>query len=163
LVGVNSSQDEVFVRGSVAVAHIYRAKGNEAPMVYVVDSQFAGGVFNEVSRRNTIFTAITRSKAWVRICGYGASMTGIADEVAKVRAADFKLKFNIPTAEQMAEMRRVNADLRSDATAAQAMVTLEQLAEALDRKEISLEQLPPKLARQLNEFFNTLPFSDDDH
>lgn len=163
LVGVNSSQDEVFVRGSVAVAHIYRAKGNEAPMVYVLDSQFAGGVFNEVSRRNTIFTAITRSKAWVRICGYGASMTGIADEVAKVRAEGFKLKFNIPTAEQMVEMRRVNADLHSDATAAQALVTLEQLAEALDRKEISLEQLPPKLARQLTEFFNTLPFADDNH
>ncbi|WP_159619405.1 DEAD/DEAH box helicase [Arthrobacter zhaoguopingii] len=162
LVGVNSGQDEVFVRGSVAVAHIFRAKGNEAPMVYVLDSQFAGGVFNEVSRRNTIFTAITRSKAWVRICGYGASMAGIAAEVAAVRAADFKLEFPIPTRSQMDEMRRVNADLQSDATASQALVTLEQLAEALDRNEISLEQVPPKLARQLNEFFNTLPFPHDD-
>ena len=72
LVGVNTSQDIVFVRGSVAVAHIYRAKGNEAPMVYVLDAQYAGAAFNEVSRRNTIFTAITRSKAWVRVCGYGA-------------------------------------------------------------------------------------------
>jgi len=163
LVGVNSSQDEVFVRGSVAVAHIFRAKGNEAPMVYVLDSQFAGGVFNEVSRRNTIFTAITRSKAWVRICGYGASMAGIAAEVERVRSAGFRLQFTIPTPKQMAEMRRVNADLPSDATAAQALITLEQLAAALDRKEISLEQVPPKLARQLTEFFNTLPIPNDDN
>ncbi|RBL82402.1 hypothetical protein DDE05_37820 [Streptomyces cavourensis] len=35
LVGVGTSVDEVFKRDSVALAHIYRAKGNEAPMVYV--------------------------------------------------------------------------------------------------------------------------------
>lgn len=161
LVGVNSSQDVVFVRGSIAVAHIFRAKGNEAPMVYVLDAQYAGAAFNEVSRRNTIFTAITRSKAWVRVCGFGASMVGIATEVEAVRNADFKLKFTIPTAEELAEMRRVNADLRSTAASQRGLLALEQLADAFERGEVSLDQLPPKRLRQLSEYLNQLPGIDD--
>ena len=160
LVGVNTSQDIVFVRGSVAVAHIYRAKGNEAPMVYVLDAQYAGAAFNEVSRRNTIFTAITRSKAWVRVCGYGATMAGIASEEEAVRAADFTLKFTIPTPDQLAEMRRVNADLVRNSPASQ-IVALEELADAFERGEVSPEQLPPKLLRQLSNYLNRLPGFDD--
>ena len=38
VVGVSTSVDEVFQSGSIAIAHIYRAKGNEAPMVYAIDS-----------------------------------------------------------------------------------------------------------------------------
>lgn len=151
LVGVNNSTDEVFIRGSIAVAHIFRAKGNEAPMVYVVDSQYAGAPFSEVSRRNTIFTAITRSKGWVRICGWGPAMAGIAAEVTKVQDADFKLRFTIPTEAELTEMRRVNADLHSDSAAARGLMTLEELAGALERNEITAEQLPPKLVRQLNQ------------
>jgi superfamily I DNA and RNA helicase len=39
LVGVSTSVDEIFQPGSIAIAHIHRAKGNEAPMVYAIDSQ----------------------------------------------------------------------------------------------------------------------------
>lgn len=162
LVGVGSSRDEVFVRGSVAVAHIYRAKGNEAPMVYVLDAQYAGAVFNEVTRRNTIFTAITRSKAWVRVCGYGPGMDGIAAEVEAVRAADFKLRFKIPTTAELADIRRVNADQNPGGPDTTARLTLEELAGALARKEISPEQLPPKLVRQIAETFSTISLPDDD-
>lgn len=162
LVGVNNSRDEVFIPGSVAVAHIYRAKGNEAPMVYVLDSQYAGVAFDEVSRRNTIFTAITRSKAWVRICGYGAAMTKISVEVKKVMDADFKLKFKIPTSTDMAEMRRVNADQNVAGSAARGLLTLEELAEAFERSEISAEQLPPQLVRRLTDHLNQLRSTDDD-
>src|SRR5262249_10642680 len=70
LVGVSSSVDAVFVPGSVAIAGIFRAKGNEAPMVYVADAQYGTGAVNVVTRRNILFTAITRSRAWVRICGW---------------------------------------------------------------------------------------------
>src|SRR5690606_23250168 len=67
LVGVTNSRDAVFAPDSVAIAHIYRAKGNEAPMVYVMDAQYADKERNLVTRRNILFTAITRSRAWVRI------------------------------------------------------------------------------------------------
>ena len=38
LVGVTSSRDLTFAQSSVALTHIFRAKGNEAPMVYVVNT-----------------------------------------------------------------------------------------------------------------------------
>lgn len=161
LAGTNTGRDVIFLPDSIAVAHIFRAKGNEAPMVYVLDAQYAGAAFNEVSRRNTIFTAITRSKAWVRICGFGPSMQGIASEVQKVRESDFKLKFTIPTEEELQEMRRVNADVHFDGSESRGLMTLEELAEAFERSEISAEQLPPKLVRRLREHLNQLPLNDD--
>lgn len=162
LVGVNNSRDEVFIKDSVAIAHIYRAKGNEAPMVYVVDAQYAGSVSDEVTRRNTIFTAITRSKAWVRVCGYGVRMAAIAEEVAKVRDAGFKLKFEIPTLPRLQEMRSVNADVKFAAEDDKALLTFEQLADALARDEISLDQLPPTLRTKLSTYFGQLEIDDGD-
>jgi len=95
------------------------------------------------------------------VCGFGATMEGIAREVEQVRDAGFKLKFVIPTAESMADMRRVNADLKSDRSEGRGLLTLEELAEALERGEISPDQLPAKLVRQLSEHLNQLRLTDD--
>jgi hypothetical protein len=57
-------------------------------------------------------------------------------------------------------MRRVNADLNRNAPASQ-IVALEQLAEAFERGEVSPDQLPPKLLRQLSNYLNQLPGFDD--
>ena len=100
-VGVTTTADEVFRPESVALAHIFRAKGNEAPMVYVLDAQHCAAPFNAVTRRNTLFTAITRSRAWVRICGHGEDMATISSEVQQVVADNFQLKFRIPTDEDL--------------------------------------------------------------
>jgi superfamily I DNA and RNA helicase len=151
LVGVGSSVDEVFVRGSVAVAHIFRAKGNEAPMVYVLDSQHASEEFNIVTRRNTLFTAITRSRAWVRILGWGAGMDAINQEVEAVRAKGFKLEFQIPTAAELVTLRHVHRD-RSDAdedSVRRATEGLQTFIDAYERNEIDFYDLPPALRTRL--------------
>jgi superfamily I DNA and RNA helicase len=85
LVGVNTSVDAVFMPDSVAIAHIFRAKGNEAPMVYAIDAQYGSQSFNALTRRNTLFTAITRSRAWVRVTGWGEGARAIGDEVQKTK------------------------------------------------------------------------------
>ena len=84
LVGVTSSGDALLQPGSVAIAHIHRAKGNEAPMVYAMDSHLATRRSTEVTRRNTLFTAITRSRAWVRVVGWGPDMTALLTELEHV-------------------------------------------------------------------------------
>src|SRR5262249_15488145 len=40
VVGVSSSRDMLFIDGSIAVTHIYRAKGNEAPVVFVLNANY---------------------------------------------------------------------------------------------------------------------------
>lgn len=163
LVGVTSSVDEVFVPGSVAIASIYRAKGNEAPMVYVLDAQYAARPHNAITRRNTLFTAITRSRAWVRIYGHGEGMVKVTAEVSAVQAADYALTFRVPTATQLARMRRVNRD-RSESeadTVVKATRTLEALLEAFDNGELDIEDLPPRLRTRL--VHRVRGDVDDDH
>ena len=52
---------------SITFTGIYRAKGNEAAMVYVINGQECYSGSELARKRNILFTAITRSKAWVRI------------------------------------------------------------------------------------------------
>jgi superfamily I DNA and RNA helicase len=151
LVGVSSSADQVFSQDSVAIAHIYRAKGNEAPMVYVLDAQRAAGVPNAVTNRNTLFTAITRSRAWVRICGAGESMDLITAEAQSVKDAQFHLRFKVPSVLELAQLRRVHRDRSQKEVKSLQKVTrsLELVIDALDRDEIDLTDLPPSLRTRL--------------
>jgi superfamily I DNA and RNA helicase len=107
--GQTSSRDEIFRDGSIAVTHIHRAKGNEAPAVFVIDAQFCESAFGIKKRRNILFTAMTRSRAWTFITGTGEGMTEIADEVEKIRAANFQLRFHYPT-RTLAEQLAVSSD-----------------------------------------------------
>jgi superfamily I DNA and RNA helicase len=151
LVGVNTSVDEVFQPDSVAIAHIFRAKGNEAPMVYAIDSQLAAGDFNAVTRRNTLFTAITRSRAWVRVTGWGNQMAPIQAEAKKVAAEQFQLKFKIPTPDELAELRHLHRDRPAEVEESLRKATegLTAFVEAYERGDLDLLDLPPSLRTKL--------------
>lgn len=151
LVGVQSSVDEVFISGSVAIAHIHRAKGNEAPMVYVLDAHYAVRPVNAVTRRNTLFTAITRSRAWVRICGWGDEMTLLDAELSQIQTKNFELEFKVPNAEELKRLRRVHRE-RTEEEAALVERTTAALADfvtALEEDALGIEDLPPSLRTRL--------------
>lgn len=151
LVGVNSSADEVFRHDSVAIAHIYRAKGNEAPMVYAADSQHANGQFNAVTRRNSLFTAITRSRAWVRITGWGEQMDPIHHEVEAIFSKSFQLGFIIPTGAELENLRHLHRDRPESVEKSLRKATegLSVFLEAYDRGELDPLDLPPALRTRL--------------
>ena len=118
--GVDSSPDVFFDsdRESIAFTGIYRAKGNEAAMVYVINSQDcfqADNIFtlnsDNAKLRNRLFTAITRSKAWVRVVGVGSQMDGLVCEYNRIKEHDFKLDFIYPTEEQRKHLNIVNRDI----------------------------------------------------
>lgn len=146
LVGVGSSVDEVFVEDSVAIAHIFRAKGNEAPMVYALDSQHASRQTNVVTRRNTLFTAITRSRAWIRICGWGDDMMPIAEEYDRIRKSDFALSFTVPTIEELADLRRIHRDRSEQEVRDIERMNqyLSEITRALESGLIEIEDLSPE-------------------
>ena len=92
--GVDSSPDVFFDTDneSVAFTGIYRAKGNEAAMVYVINAHdcFQADDINMLNSdnakiRNRLFTAMTRSKAWVRVVGIGSQMDDLKAEYEKVK------------------------------------------------------------------------------
>ena len=74
------------------ITGIYRAKGNEAAMVYVINAHdcFQADDINMLNSdnakiRNRLFTAMTRSKAWVRVVGIGSQMDDLKAEYEKVK------------------------------------------------------------------------------
>jgi superfamily I DNA and RNA helicase len=110
LAGVDTDRDTFRVSGCVTCAHVYRAKGNEAPMVYVVNAEYCADGMELIKLRNILFTSITRSRAWVRICGVGEKMDQIQKEYNNCMSNDYDLCFRIPTAEELRTARRVNRE-----------------------------------------------------
>lgn len=114
LAGVDTDPDVFFKSGadSITFTGIYRAKGNEAGMVYVINAQDCeSATFNLATIRNRLFTAITRSKAWVRVLGIGEGMDRLIEEFSRLKQNDFELRFTYPTREQREHLRIVHRDM----------------------------------------------------
>ena len=112
--GVDTTPDIFFDydNASVAFTGIYRAKGNEAAMVYIINAQDCfDASFDLAKIRNQLFTAITRSKAWVRVLGIGPNMEKLISEYESIKSHEFTLDFTYPTKAQRDHMNIVNRDM----------------------------------------------------
>jgi len=143
MAGVNTSPDDFFIDNSIVFTSIFRAKGNEAAMIYVVGSEHCYGGNELIKKRNTLFTAITRSKAWVRVLGVGNAMRKLEKEFNKVKENDFKLKFNYPTVEEMENLNVLHRDL-SDSdkkNIAESKKAMNNIVKKIRNKEIHIEDI----------------------
>lgn len=110
LSGVNTDKDTFKLTGNVICSSIHRAKGNEAPMVYVLNSDHCIEGVELIKLRNTLFTAITRSRGWVRICGVGSKMNLLEKEIQSCINNNFDLEFKVPTIEELKIIRKINRE-----------------------------------------------------
>ena len=141
--GVDTTPDEFFSANndSIAFTGIYRAKGNEAAMVYVITSDKCYELTYELAKlRNQLFTAITRSKAWVRVLGVGDDMNKLIQEFEKVKAHDFTLDFKYPTKKQRENMNIINRDMNRPELerVKKSKSELKQLVKSLELGEVYL-------------------------
>lgn len=111
IVGVQTTPDDFFQDDSIAISQIYRAKGNEAAVVYLVNADLCAKGINLSRKRNILFTAITRSKAWVRVSGLGDDMEILIKEYIAVRDKNFQLQFPYPDELQRQNMRIIHRDM----------------------------------------------------
>ena len=106
LAGVDTDPDTFFhtSKDSVTFTGVHRAKGNEAGMVYIINGQDChSSSWNLATLRNRLFTAITRSKAWIRVLGVGDGMRELLSEYDLLRGRDFELEFLYPNADQRSD------------------------------------------------------------
>jgi len=89
----NSYNKGFFKDNCVTLSTVYRAKGNEAAMVFVIGCDVFENNLNKINMRNRVFTAFTRAKAWLRVSGIGIEDHSLVKEVQKVKENDFILKF----------------------------------------------------------------------
>nr|WP_321510176.1 ATP-binding domain-containing protein [uncultured Hyphomonas sp.] len=154
LAGVDVSAETFFDEDnqSITFTGIFRAKGNEAGMVYIMNADDCAKSFGNLARvRNQLFTAITRSKAWVRVLGVGKNMQVLMDEFERVRNAEFKLEFQYPSEAVRRKLNLVNRDM-TDAEKRATKTSesnLRKLLDDLDSGSVQLEDLSPEIISKL--------------
>lgn len=134
---VNTPADNIVFKqpNHVTLSTIYKAKGNEAGSVYVIgiDAVFANS--NSIVERNKLFTAITRSTAWVSLSGHANNAELCKKEYEKLVANDYKLIFTQPTKESTKTI------FRELAVQQEKLNQLKRLAEELKKLGLTEEQI----------------------
>ena len=154
LAGVNTSPDVFFDTGSDSVTFtgIFRAKGNEAGMVYILNAQDCYQSPGQLATvRNRLFTAITRSKAWVRVLGVGGDMDRLIAEFEQIKKNGFRLKFRYPNAEQRKQLNIVNRDMSASDQRRRTNSTKQfaSLLADLEAEKLFIEDLPKEQVNKL--------------
>lgn len=110
-----SSPEDFFRDKSVVYSSVRRAKGNESYIVYIINAQKCVNSLQRRSERNALFTAITRSKGWVRVFGYGEDMEILFNEFETIKQHNFRLYFeHYPTKEEQESIFLNNKDVEEN-------------------------------------------------
>ena len=98
---------------------------------------------------------MTRSKAWLRVLGYGENMRGLVEEFNKIREKGFVLEFTYPTEEERQKMNLINREInpKERGIIAKSRSSLKDLFEAFDKGEIQKEDLPQELINKFKDKF----------
>lgn len=151
LAGVTTSPDQFFMENSITFTSVFRAKGNEAAMVYVVDGQYCATNHASAKSRNILFTAITRSKAWVRVIGVGEEMKELVAEYQRISENNFKLCFRYPNKkvrETLSIIHRDKSKSEEDAIGKRVQA-ISSLLNDIKRGNMYKEDIPVELRSEL--------------
>lgn len=157
LAGVSTDRDTFRIQGNVTASSIYRAKGNEAPMVYILNSEHCAEDIEMIKVRNTLFTSITRSRAWVRICGVGSKMELLNNEIEACISNNFQLNFITPSPEELSKLRKINSDKteKQKEKRSKVQMQLKEMLKEYQSGDIDLTSIP-----EFEALINTVRKSD---
>jgi superfamily I DNA and RNA helicase len=127
----------------ITLSTVYRAKGNEAPVVFAVgvDAIYPGRKTKQ--GRNKLFTAFTRAKAWLRVSGVGLAADYFRRELENAMEFVPRMEFVYP---ELTEIELLQRDLSEQAgklgrARREMEERLEQLALSEDEREALIEML----------------------
>lgn len=97
-IAINNLLDKYYIKGFsledyVTLTSVYKAKGNEAAMVFVIGCDVFDDEANSRNMRNKVFTAFTRAKVWLRITGVELKDKELYREIIELRNHDYELHF----------------------------------------------------------------------
>ena len=91
--------------GYVTLTTPWKAKGNEANVVFVLKAQLA---YTDTSyrNRNALFVSITRSRGWCYISGTGIALEKLKDETKHIIDNNMQFQFTYPDSSTLERNRR---------------------------------------------------------
>jgi superfamily I DNA and RNA helicase len=101
-----SNVTEFQIDDCVTLTTVYRAKGNESGSVYVMGVDYVFRNKHSIKERNKLFTAITRSKAWVTLTGIGENARECETEVKLALENYPHLRFTMPDRDSLKMFQR---------------------------------------------------------
>jgi superfamily I DNA and RNA helicase len=147
--GLVDDTSEFAEAGKVTLSTVHRAKGNEAPIIYIIGFETLYDYVGEIDLRNRAFTCISRAKGWVRISGTSPKMERVQRELDAILGNLPRFKFTFPDVEQIrrlgaGETTRRRLQVKEAKESVQSLRTIDPDAlSALDPAE--LEQLAEKI------------------
>lgn len=133
--------------GKVTLSTVFRAKGNEAPMIYILSFESLYDFVEPVERRNMAFTSISRSKMFVRITGVGKQMEEARGEIDRILRDHPRFRFAFP---DMEVIRRLDAETSKRRQAVMRAKDAATELSKLDPQAIAaLGKADPELLEQL--------------
>lgn len=133
--------------GYVTLTNVIRAKGNESYIVYILCFDDLYDYVEALQNRNRAFTAISRSKAWVRITGVGEGMKKAVREIEQIQRNLPRFIFPFPNLESIR-----NLDAETDRRRSEIRKARDSIAELMEINPKALETLAakePELFRKL--------------
>lgn len=149
--GLYDDTAEFASKGNVTLTTPFRAKGNEASIIYIISFDSLYDYGDEITNRNAAFTSISRSKGWVRITGTGDGMVKGYVELNKIQELLPKFEFIYPDPEHIrfldtesnrrkVELNRaekaINILLKTDFDAVDSVIEKTGILEPEDRKKL---------------------------
>ncbi len=92
------------IEGKVTLSTVYRAKGNEAALVSVLGCDAIP--LDRRTTRNRIFTALTRTKGWLRVSGIEGPFDQLKSELEEAMANSPDLVFTMPDLQEIETIQR---------------------------------------------------------
>ncbi|AFE05186.1 hypothetical protein COCOR_03372 [Corallococcus coralloides DSM 2259] len=130
--------------GYVTLATVHRAKGNEAPVVYVINAEHIATYQGEIEARNRFFTSVSRAKGWVRVTGSGTRMDAVLAEIHKLVNDIPRFRFAFPDPRKIRQL-----DLETSRRRAHVTRVKRSVKELLDVDADALSQTDPEALREL--------------
>ncbi|RQP36506.1 DEAD/DEAH box helicase [Burkholderia ubonensis] len=92
--------------GRITLSTVHRAKGNEAPAVFVAGIDAVASGLSGRTARNRLFTAFTRTKCWLRISGLAKYAGTLFEEIETALAKAPRLEFQWPNLANVETLQR---------------------------------------------------------
>ncbi|HLO59213.1 MAG TPA: DEAD/DEAH box helicase family protein [Bacteroidales bacterium] len=134
-------RDKFGEKGFVTLSTVYKAKGNEAFIVYIMGFDYLYDYLDFVYARNRAFTSISRSKGWCRITGVGQDMERAISEIKTTQGLIPQFRFQFPDPNKVAkklsqeEHARRLQEKKKGSRALNDLLTLEDAAINLSDEE----------------------------
>ncbi|MCB4812024.1 ATP-binding domain-containing protein [Methylovorus menthalis] len=138
LPGYVESSDIFRPQGNVTISTPFRAKGNEANIVFVINSQVVSNDFT-LRARNAFFVAVTRSRGWCYISGNGSGIDELIKEINTIKSKFPRFEFFCPSEDAVKSSRSLIR--KSDKELDEIQRTMNELMKNEDLKRIFLEAL----------------------